>query len=196
MANDISSLVIDCLYKQVHDRNIPVAGLYCDYLDQEQQSTTNMLGAILIQLFARDGIPEPVRQAFHDEKMVLGGRAVRLSDLLGILKATIALLSGVFICIDALDECPSKNRPKLLESLQEIVKASPTTRVFLTGRPHVQDEVRRYFPGAIMIPIITPIEDIKRYLSMRLGEDTTAGAMDSNLRAEIMKVIPGKISQM
>jgi len=173
-----------------------VAGLYCDYLAQEQQSTTNMLGAILKQVFARDGIPKPVRQAFREGKNVLGGRAAQLLDLVEFLKATIALLPGVFICIDALDECLPKSRLKLLESLQEIVKVSPTTRIFLTGRPHVQDEIKRYFPEAIMIPVIPTIEDIGRYLDVRLTEDTTPGAMDGDLRAEILRVIPRKISQM
>ena len=47
-----------------------------------------------------------------------------------------------------------------------------------------------------MIPVIPTIRDIKRYLEMRLDRDTTPGAMDDNLRAEIMRVIPGTISQM
>ena len=154
------------------------------------------MGAILKQLFARDGIPESLRQAFHEGKSVLGGRAMEISALVEILKATIILLPGVFICIDALDECPPKNRPKLLQSLQAIVRASPTTRIFLTGRPHVRAEVRRYFPEAIMIPVIPTIEDIERYLNMRLGEDTSPSAMDDSLRVEIMKVIPRNISGM
>ena len=35
-----------------------------------------MLGAVLNQLLERDGISEPVRQAFRKEKRALGGRAV------------------------------------------------------------------------------------------------------------------------
>ena len=150
----------------------------------------NMLGAILKQLFTRNRIPEPVWQAFHDEK------SVQLSDLVEILKAAIAELPGMFICIDALDECLPKNRLKLLGSLQEIVGASPTTRLFLTGRPHIRGEVKRYFPEAITIPVTPTIEDIERYLEMRLREDTTPDAMDGDLRAEILRVVPRKISQM
>ena len=113
-----------------------------------------------------------------------------------ILKRVIASLPEVFVCIDGLDECLAKNRRELLDSLQDIVRASPTTRVFLSGRPHIRDEIKRYFPEAIMIPIIPTIDDIERYLEMRLGRDTTPSAMDDNLRAEIMTVIPTKISQM
>ena len=173
-----------------------MAGLYCDYLNQGQQSTTNMLGAILIQLFARDGIPETVQQAFHKGKMVLGGQAVRDSDLVKMLKTAIASRPGVFICIDALDECLPKNRHQLLESLQKIVRASPTTRVFLTGRPHVRDEIRKYLPEAVMIPVTPTFGDIAAFLKMRLDQDPTPTAMDDKLRAEIMWAIPRKISQM
>jgi len=195
-AGDISSLVIDQLCDQVHFRNTAVAGLYCDYLAQEEQSTANMLGAILKQLLERDGISDHVRQVFRQAKRGLGGRAVRLLDLVDILKTTIASLPEVFICIDDLDECLPDNRRELLESLQDISRVSRTTRVFLSGRPHVRDEVKRYFTDAITIPVIPTVRDIEIYLEMRLDKDTIPGVMDDNLRAEIMWALPRKISQM
>jgi len=195
-ASNISSLVIDRLRQQVHDRNIAVAGLYCDYADQEQQSTRNMLGEILKQIFARDGIPGSVRQAFRDEKTVLGGQPAQLPDLVKILKTKIQLGPRVFICIDALDECLPKNRLQLLKSLQEIIRVCPTVRVFLTGRPHVQDEIKKYFPKAVMTPVAPTIEDIVIYLKEELSLDTTPTAMDNELETKIMSVIPEKISPM
>ena len=173
-----------------------MAGLYCDYLAQDEQSATNMLGAILRQLLEKDGISELVRKAFREGKRGFGGRAVRLSDLVKILKTTLASLQEVFICIDGLDECLPKNRQDLFESLQEVVRASPTTRLFLTGRPHVRDEVKGYFAEAIRIEVIPTIGDIERYLETKLSRDTTPKAMDDYLRAEIMWEIPRKISQM
>ena len=196
MARNISSLVIDWLCCQVHDRDIAVAGLYCDYLAQGQQSATNMLGAILKQLLERDGIPDSLRQAFRKEKRGFGGLAERLLDMVKILKTTIASLPEVFICIDGLDECLPKNRRELLESLQEIAQASPTTRVFLSGKPYIRDEIGRYFAEAVMIAIIPTIRDIERCLENRLDRDPTPSAMDDNLRAEIMRVIPRRISQI
>ena len=155
-----------------------------------------MLGAILKQLLERDGIPESLREVFRAGKRGFGGRAVQLPDLVKILKTMIASLPDVFICIDGLDECLQKNRRELLESLRDIMRASPTTRVFLSGRPHIRDEVKRYFAEAIMIAVVPTMEDIEGYLEMRLDRDPTPGAMDENLRAEIMEVIPRNISQM
>jgi len=195
-ARYISSLVIDWLCDQARNRDIAVAGLYCDYLAQKEQSAANMLGAILKQLLERDGIPEYLRQVFRAEKRGFGGRALQLSNLVGILGKTIASLPEVFICIDGLDECLPKNRRELLESLRDIVSASPTTRVFLSGRPHIRDEVEKHFTEAVVITIIPTIEDIEKYLEMRLDQDPTPSAMDDDLRAEILTVIPEEISQM
>ena len=195
-SENVSSLVIDWLCDQVRNRDIAVAGLYCDYLAHEQQSATNILGAILKQLLEGDGIPEPLREVFRAEKRGFGGRVVQLLDLVEMLKTTIASLSEVFICIDGLDECLPKNRRELLESLQDIARVSPTTRMFFSGRPHIRDEVARYFIQVITVAVIPTVEDIERFLEMRLDKDPTPSAMDDNLRAEIMRVIPRKISQM
>ena len=119
-----------------------------------------------------------------------------LSNLVEILKMTIASLPEVFICIDSLDECLPNNRRELLESLQGITQGSRTTRVFLSGRPHIRDEIKRYLTEAIMMKIIPTIGDIEIYLKMRLDRDPMPQAMDDNLRSKIMRVIPREISQM
>ena len=128
--------------------------------------------------------------------MGIGGRALQLFDLVAILGTTIASLQGVFICIDGLDECLPKNRRELLESLRDIVRASPNTRVFLSGRPHIRGEVRRYLTGATMVAIVPTVCGIEGYLGVRLGQGPTPSALDDNLRAGILSVIPRKVSQM
>src|SRR5205807_3429451 len=98
-----SSLVVDNLCDQAGE-SIAVVGLYCDFLAQQEQSTTNMLGAILKQLVIAGGTPEHIEEAFQKAKKGFGGRGLRLPDLVEVLKKTITSLPGVFICIDALDE--------------------------------------------------------------------------------------------
>jgi len=48
----------------------------------------------------------------------------------------------------------------------------------------------------ITIAVIPAAGDTSRYLEMKLGRDPTPGAMDDNLKAEIMRVVPTKLSQM
>ena len=170
-------------------------GLYCDFHTKEEQSTTSMLGAMLKQLASRGGITENLREAFRKAKKEFGGRGLLLPDMVDILKMAIASLPRVFICIDALDESTAKHRRELLESMHEIVLVSPNVRVFLTGRPHIDDEIVRFFSKAIRIPLSPTHEDIMNYLEMRLNSDTDPRAMNNELRADIKRIVPEKISE-
>ena len=155
-----------------------------------------MLGAMLKQLISRGGIPEHIREAFQKAKKKFGGQSLLLSDMVDILKKTVTSLPQVFICIDALDESPPKYQRELLESMREIIHVSSSTRVFLTGRPHVGDEIVKCFGEAIRIPLSPTCGDITSYLRMRLDGDTDPKAMEAELRADIMRIIPEKISEM
>ena len=195
-ARNTSSLVIDSLCDRAEEENIAVVGLYCDFLAQQEQTTTNIMGAIIKQLVGRGGIPDDLREAFQKAKKEFGGRRPRLADLMEMLKIAIASLPQIFICLDALDECLPRYLPDLLESLRDIVRESPRTRIFLTGRPHVREDVLRYFTKAVVIPISPSSHDIRNYVEMRLNRDNEPEAMSNNLRADIVGVILEKISDM
>ena len=189
-------MVIDSLCDQAKNENIAVVGLYLDFLSQQDQTITNIIGAILKQLASRGGIPDCVREAFQEAKAEFGGRGPRLANLMGMLTNAIASLPQVFICIDALDECLPRCLPELLESLREIVWESPNTRIFLTGRPHVGEDVGRYFTKAVVIPISPNMDDIRNYVQTRLNRDAEPEAMTNDLRADIVRAILEKVSDM
>ena len=195
-ARNTSSLVIDSLCDRAGEESVAVAGLYCDFLSQQEQTTTNIMGAILKQLVGKGGISKDLRDAFQKGKIELGGRGPRLVDLMRMLRVTIASLSRVFICIDALDECLPKHLPELLESLRGVVQESPRTRIFLTGRPHVREDIQKYFSKVVVIPISPNPDDIRNYVEMRLNRDAEPEAMSNDLRADIVRVILEKISDM
>ena len=196
IARNVSSLVIDSLCDQAKKEDIVIACLYYDFLSQQEQTLTNMMGAILKQLVSRGDIPKDVREAFQEGKKEIGGRGLRLADLIGILRITVASLPQVFICIDALDECLPKNLPDLLGSLRDIVRESPTTRIFLTGRPHVTEGIRGYFTEVVVIPISPDRDDIRNYVVMRLDRDDEPEAMNNDLRVDIVRIILEKMSDM
>jgi len=195
-AGNTSSLVIDSLCDQARREDIAIACLYCDFLAQKEQTTTNMIGAILKQLVSREEIPRDVRQAFQDGKREVGGRRLLLRDLVQMLKIATASLHQVFICVDALDEYLPKELPELLQSLRDIVRESPRTRIFLTGRPHVEEAILKYFAKAVVIPICPNPDDIRNYLEMRLDKDDEPEAMNHALRTDIVKTISEKMSDM
>jgi len=154
------------------------------------------MGAILRQLVAKGGVPDYLRKAFQEAQTEIGGRGLSLAELMAMLRVAIASLPQVFICVDALDECLPKCLPELLGSLGDVVRESPTTRMFFTGRPHVREDIQRYFIMAVVIPISPNIDDIRNYVEMRLDRDSEPEAMSNNLRADIVRVIQEKLSDM
>jgi len=193
----VSSLVIDRLCDQAREQNVAVACFYFDFAARREQSPTSMLGALLKQILGGvEEIPREISRAYEDQKMVIGGRGPGLSDISKMLH-TASSEKHTFICIDAMDECAPEHRVKILNSLDQILQKSPGTRIFMTGRTHIQAEIRKRLPGRVASIAINPRKsDVVGYLRTRLKEDTNPDAMDSSLEADILKKIPDDISEM
>jgi len=194
--SNISSLVIDNLFDEPGEEDIAVAAFYCDFRDQQGQTTADIMGTILKQLVAREEALRHIQMAFQKAKRELCGRGLRLPDMVRMLKRAIATLPQVFICIDALDECPPKNLLELLESLNGVLQESPRTRIFLTGRPHVEVEIVRNFTTVVVVPVSPNTHEVEKYLERKLEMDTMRDEMSDALRADILRIIPEKISEM
>jgi len=188
--------VIDDLCDGLCEEEIAVAMFYCDFRDQREQTATNIMGAILKQLVVRGEVLDHVQEAFQKAKKEVGGRGLRLPDMVQMLKQAVTKLPQVYICIDALDECPPKHLVDLLVSLKDILQESLGVRIFLTGRPQVEGEITRHFPNCVTVPISPKTHDVKKYLERKLEMDTERGAMSDGLRADILRIIPERISEM
>ena len=193
---DDSSLVIDKLCDEAVEGNPTVVCFYFDFAARNEQSPVNMLGSLLRQLVSgHRGIPEAIVQAFRNEKMSIGGRGLQVSGILKIFK-TITATRNTFICVDALDECVPEHRIVVLESLRQMLKGSPNTRLFMTGRSHVRSEVEREFGRAAIFLSIRATEDgVLRLLREKLRKDTIPNMMSSALEGDIMKSIPAISSE-
>ena len=188
--------MIDDLCDGLCEEEIAVAMFYCDFRDQREQTATNIMGAILKQLVVRGEVLDHVQEAFQKAKKEVGGRGLRLPDMVQMLKQAVTKLPQVYICIDALDECPPKHLVDLLVSLKDILQESLGVRIFLTGRPQVEGEITRHFPNCVTVPISPKTHDVKKYLERKLEMDTERGAMSDGLRADILRIIPERISEM
>ena len=195
--HNFSSLVIDNLCNQARGQIFAVACFYFDFAAQKEQSPTSALGSLLKQVVSGlEEVPEEILRDYEDQKRDLGGRGPLLSDIVKMLQTTCCE-KRTFICIDALDECVAGDRVKLLNSLNQILRESPGTRVFVTGRPHIRAEIRNRLSGRVTTISTSPKrDDVIRYLHARLSEDTTPDAMDRSLEVDILKKIPDDISEM
>jgi len=196
-SGEASSVVIDRLCSQARECNTTVACFYFDLAAQNEHPPASILGSLLKQLvFGLDEIPEEILEAYNDRRNAIGGQGPQISDILKMLQTTTAR-KRTFICLDALDECATVHRVRLLDSLGQLLQHSPSTRIFVTGRPHVLPEIGRRLAGRVMSLSISPKrDDIVIYLRSRLAADATPDAMDSGLEADILEKLPSDISQM
>ena len=187
--------MIDTLLKR---DGVAVAYVYCDFSTQNMQSASAVMGSVLRQVVgALARIPEEVQKAFERAKKQADGCGLRLPEILDMLTKILPSLERAFICIDALDEFPIKQRGQLWDSLQRVVRECANTRLFLTGRPQIRAEAEEYLPRAAYMVTIEPTsEDIGRYIEKRLSEDLDKSTIDDELRADIRRVIPKRVSGM
>ena len=142
-------------------------------------------------------VPREINEAFDRAKRRLDGGIARLPEILNMLLCVLSSVPRAYICIDGLDEFPAEHRPKLLRALGEVIEDLPRTRLYLTGRPDIQDEVERCFTGGVQVRHIEPPkEDIEGYLRMRLALDKHPDAMDEDLRVDIIRIVPKATSEM
>jgi len=174
-----------------------VACSYFDFAVREEQSPTKILGSLLKQVVrGLDEIPAKIVQAFRDNEKAIGGRKLGLSEIVEMLQ-DISSSRPTFIIIDALDECVAGDRAKLLDSLNQILHRSPSTRIFLAGRLHIQDEVEKHLSRRVVTVSVVPTKgDIIRFLLAKLRGDATPDAMNQSLEEDIMKAIPEMVSEM
>ena len=196
-SRDVSSVIIDNLCGHVTGQNATVACFYFDFAAQNEQSPTAMLGCLVKQLvFGLNEIPEEILKAYEERKNAIGGQGPQISNILKMLQTTSSRRRA-FICIDALDECATEDRAKLLDSLGQLLQQSPGTRIFVTGRPHILPEIGRHLAGGVRSLSINPKRgDIVTYLHSRLNADPTPDARDNSLEADILEKIPSDISEM
>ena len=194
---DASSLLVDSLGDQVRGQGAAIACFYFDFAAREEQSSVSVLGSLLKQVVSGlEEIPREIAEAYEDQKSVVGGRGLQLAAAVRMLQKT-ASIKRTFIFIDALDECAARDRVKVLDSLNKILPSSSGTRIFVTGRSYIEAEVQGRFSGRVTAMRITPRRgDVVSYLHSRLDEDATPDAMDSSLKADILKKIPEDISDM
>ena len=192
-----SSLVVDRLRDQARGKNTVVTSFYFDFAVRKELTATAILGSMLKQMIdGMEVIPGDISRSLKEHLSTTLKDEPQLVDIVKILQLIISL-QPTFMCIDGLDECVGAQRVMVLDSLQQILKGSPGTRIFVTGRPRIRAEIEEGLAGLVIGVSVCPSkDDIITYLRARLAEDETPDAIDEGLEADILKNIPENISGM
>ena len=139
-----------------------------------------------------------IKSVFEKSRRV-GGKGLRLQEMLGLFLKTVSSLERVYICVDPMDELLPQHRSEFLRALRQIIQEGQNARLFLTGRPHIRGELDRHLPeGAYAIRIVPAQGDISRYLTRKMDDDHARDPdlMTQNLKDDIMKTMLEKTSDM
>jgi hypothetical protein len=125
-----------------------------------------------------------------------GNSFLNLESVCRFLTDALRRFDKVYVCMDALDEC-QEHRVLFLRSLNDLLKTRQSsgsfTRVFLTGRPHVDQYIESHLTGALLCStkLEANEEDIAKYLEhqIELDDNGSGTKMDAKFVKEIVDSI-------
>jgi len=135
LADFCRSLANNCLEtRYLYDENI---GLACVYFDHKQEfRTIDILGSILKQIVQRRAVVSDEIHEIYRIRYEKRGTRPTLKDVSTALQVEISRFTKVFLVLDALDECPTREYTSD-RILAELKKLLPGIRLMITGRPFV-----------------------------------------------------------
>jgi hypothetical protein len=181
-------VVDDLLARRVTDNNestIGVAFLYCSSSQKEEPTSEDLLLSVLKHLSqGLPSLPESVR-TLHQTHQAARTRPL-LRDIVSCLKSIVDQYKTTFIIVDAIDECPSGCRPKLLKTLFHLRDAHGAN-LLATSRPHHEIEAR--FPKDSVLEINASPADVNQYLEAHMSDLPGFVSSQRDLQEMIKEVI-------
>ncbi|KAH8205298.1 hypothetical protein TruAng_000545 [Truncatella angustata] len=95
------------------------------------------------------------------------------SDIIRLLGRLMVSPRSSYIIVDGLDECDNSNQKQLLAALSSLARSSPNIRLFLSGRPSLDKDLRKYFKESVESLVIggdSTGEDIHAYVEHIIDE--------------------------
>ena len=170
--------------------------MYADYKDQANQTLVHILGSFLRQFLTTATAPisdEVIQKLQYIQRL---GGILGSEDGLALLKIRLNQLSHAFICIDAVDELEPKVQRQLLSVLKDL---GTKTRLFLTGRDHVEREVQKRLQVVQRYKAVISAsqQDIEAFVREQItADDPYPHAMDQVLGEDIVDAIVTKSQGM
>ncbi|KAH7024882.1 ankyrin repeat-containing domain protein [Microdochium trichocladiopsis] len=150
----------------------PISFFFAEYDDAASLNPDVILRSILRQMLQGTKISQAMGRSI--QSMISSPTSSDLSDLLREL-TQVPLKS--YIVIDGVDQCEAKDRKELLKTLSTVAIPGSNTRLFLSGRNSLQDELHKYFPGMgrLKLDCEATTDDIATYIKGFLDEKLKDG---------------------
>ena len=171
-----------------------VAYIYFDHSWPDEQDVHKVIRSISKQwcLQASEN-PECLQDLYQSQrKRGATPSPVEVESLAFQLVVTFSRQYQIFIIIDAIDECDSSQRQKLLKFLR---KLTFYFRIFISGRPHTRQLVESLLHPELLEVKAKP-SDLKLYLTTTLAEDDVVSFMEDELKDQILQKLVGGANDM
>jgi hypothetical protein len=160
----MASIVIDHLYRIFG--NDPAAYVYCNFRQQHEQKSSDLIVSLLKQLVQEQpSIPVVVKDLYSHHKPK--GTRPSPDEILCALHCATAFYSRSFIIIDALDECQVSHEGRGT-LLQEIFNLQAKSGVNLFATSRFIQEIENKFNTSMRLEINARDDDVKKYLDRKL----------------------------
>ncbi|THY72511.1 hypothetical protein D6C94_06659 [Aureobasidium pullulans] len=161
----ISTLVIDHL-RSASGLRKPVIHFFFDYQRQEEQTVDDFVATLLRQLASLSQEVFSAVEKFHN-RFVFQNRRPSLDDLQSELRSAFQAITGVFVVIDAWDECESVKRTECANMLHGCLSQCVVHLLATTRDDH---EVQALLDRDLALRIRASTEDLTLYAKTRAVE--------------------------
>lgn len=191
----ITSIIVHHLHNKYRkDPTIGIAYLYCNFRQQHEQKSTDLILNLLKQFIQEQPfIEESVRNLYEDHHL----KRTRPSheEIIRALQMAIISYSRAFIIVDALDECEASlaNRGGFLSDIFTL-ETKTGANIFATSR--FNQDIEKVFHGSLRLEIRAARVDIEEYLNRRLLNFRRLISEDLPLREEIKSKIADSANGM
>ena len=182
----LASIVIDHLQRNLANRDVGIAYLYCNFRRVDDQAVEQLLANLVKQLIMNKSPPPRAVVKVYSER----NKYELLNDLEKMFRTVAALYKdGVFVIVDALDECQMSDdvRSKFIKALLRLQSKRSNVNILATSRP-VPDIVEAFDGRSIRLEIVAHRDDIERYVRNQMSNLRTVSKYP-DLQHEIVSCI-------
>jgi hypothetical protein len=190
----LSTIIEDVRGRLAGQHGSVLAYFYFTFADAGKQTYRSLLLSLVTEL-SRENPIHPVLQASYEASLP---NAPLDTTLENILMALLQDAQDIYVAIDALDECPQEQREEVVDGLQSVVQACPSTKLLITSRKeaNIEELMDSWCIVQLALDESCVNADIDIYVHHALATDRKLRRLPDATKAEIERVFHAKSDGM